>query len=72
MIEDLPELPGIADANRDPSKIETLLKQRKPDYVTYAGWKMLDSYEVARGAEQGRPRVKVTNVPEMLRIIKQA
>jgi ferredoxin--NADP+ reductase len=71
MIEDLPGLPGITDANRDPNKIEALLKQRKPDYVTYAGWKTLDSHEVARGAEQGRPRVKVTSVPEMLQIIKQ-
>ena len=66
MIADLPTLPGIADENRDPSMIEALLEQRKPDYVTYADWKMLDAYEVKRGAEQGRPRVKVTRVPEML------
>jgi ferredoxin--NADP+ reductase len=71
MVEDLPELPGIPDANRDPSRIEVLLRQRKPDYVTYAGWKVLDAYEVKRGAEQGRPRIKVTRVPEMLSIIRQ-
>src|SRR5262249_23435768 len=71
MIEDLPTLPGAADENRDPNIIEALLKQRKPDYVTYAGWKVLDACEVKRGAEQGRPRVKVTRVPEMLSIIKQ-
>jgi ferredoxin--NADP+ reductase len=71
MIEDLPTLPGIPDANRDPSVVEALLKQRKPDYVTYAGWRVLDAYEVKRGAEQGCPRFKVTRVPEMLQIIKQ-
>ena len=71
MIADLMSLPGIADENRDPSTIEALLQQRKPHYVTYAGWKVLDAYEVKRGAEQGRPRVKVTRVPEMLEIIKQ-
>jgi ferredoxin--NADP+ reductase len=71
MIEDLAELPGIADENRDPSKVLALLERRKPDYVTYDGWKILDAYETARGAEQGRPRVKVTHVPEMLEIIKR-
>jgi ferredoxin--NADP+ reductase len=48
-----------------------LIKQRKPNYVTYAGWKVLDAYEVKHGVEQGRPRVKVTHVPEMLEIIAQ-
>ncbi|MEP7191206.1 MAG: NADP oxidoreductase, partial [Roseiflexaceae bacterium] len=71
MIADLPSLPGIADQNRNPSMIEALLKQRKPNYVTYAGWKLLDAHEVKRGVEQGRPRVKVTRVPEMLEIIEQ-
>jgi ferredoxin/flavodoxin---NADP+ reductase len=71
MMEDLPMLPGIADENRDPAKIEALLKERKPAHVTWDDWKVLDRFEVARGAEQGRPRVKVTNVPEMLEIIKQ-
>jgi ferredoxin/flavodoxin---NADP+ reductase len=71
MIADLPMLPGIDDAQRDPSRIEVLLKQRKPHAMNYAGWKVLDTYEVTRGAEQGRPRVKVTRVPEMLEIIEQ-
>lgn len=71
MIEDLPALPGIPDENRDPDKIVELLKQRKPDYVTFQEWKVLDAFETARGAEQGRPRVKVTSVPEMLAVIRE-
>jgi ferredoxin--NADP+ reductase len=71
MAADLAALPGIPDANRDLGRIVALLEQRKPDYVTFAAWKVLDAYETARGAEQGRPRVKVTSVPEMLRIIRQ-
>src|SRR5262245_24027206 len=70
MIEDLAELPGIPDANRDPRMVLDLLEQRKPNYVTYGGWKKLDAYESAHGVEQGRPRVKVTRVPEMLEIIR--
>jgi ferredoxin--NADP+ reductase len=69
MVEDLATLPGVADENREPQKIVALLERRKPDFVTYPGWKVLDSHETSRGAEQGRPRVKVTRVPEMLEII---
>jgi len=69
MMEDLPTLVGIPDGNRDPERIVALLHERKPDFVTYADWKRLDAYETARGAEQGRPRVKVTTVPEMLAVI---
>ena len=71
MVEDLPALAGAPDANRDPDKIVELLRQRKPDFVSYADWKVLDGYELARGQEQGRPRVKVTSVPEMLEVIRQ-
>ena len=71
MVEDLPTLQGIPNANRDPNKIVELLKQRKPDFVTYDDWKVLDGYELARGTEQGRPRVKVTSVPEMLDVIRK-
>jgi ferredoxin/flavodoxin---NADP+ reductase len=71
MLEDLEELPGIPEANRDPSKVLALLDRRKPDYVTYGGWRVLDAYETVRGAEQGRPRVKITRVPEMLEIIRR-
>ena len=70
MLEDLLTLPGIPDENRDPSKIVALLDKRKPDYVTFADWKTLDAFEVTHGAEQGRPRVKVTSVPEMLDVIR--
>ncbi len=71
MIEDLSNLPGIPDPNRDPERIVALLRQRKPDFVTYDDWRSLDQYELARGAEQGRPRVKVTSVSEMLNVIRR-
>ncbi|MFP4435948.1 MAG: FAD-dependent oxidoreductase [Chloroflexaceae bacterium] len=71
MIDDLYKLPGITDANRDPDKIIALLRERNIDYVTYEQWKVLDQFEVKHGTEQGRPRVKVTRVPDMLEIIRQ-
>ncbi len=71
MLEDLPTLTPIADANRDLNRVEQLLRERGIDYVTYDDWKVLDTYEITCGSEQGRPRVKVTSVPEMLAVIKQ-
>jgi ferredoxin--NADP+ reductase len=71
MVADLAELPAIADEQRDPQLVVELLLRRKPDVVQLAGWRALDAYETARGAEQGRPRVKLTTVPEMLEVIRR-
>jgi ferredoxin--NADP+ reductase len=71
MLADLPTLQGIHDEQRDPARIEALLRERDVEYVTYQDWKILDQYEFARGAKQGRPRVKVTTVPEMMAVIRQ-
>lgn len=69
MVEDLPHLTGIDDAQRDPASIVTLLQERHVDYTTYQDWKILEAFENANGASQGRPRVKVCSVPEMLEVI---
>jgi ferredoxin--NADP+ reductase len=71
MVADLPALPRLRDNRRDPSQIEELLRERGIDYVTYADWQILDRYEVAAGRAQGRPRVKVTTVPEMMTVIRE-
>jgi ferredoxin--NADP+ reductase len=71
MVTDIPKLRGIRDDHREQSQIEAFLRQRGLDYVTYEDWRILDAYEVARGAGQSRPRVKLTTVPEMMEIIQQ-
>ncbi|NJO08117.1 MAG: NADP oxidoreductase, partial [Chloroflexaceae bacterium] len=70
MVTDLADLAGIDDINRDPSLIENLLHERKPDYVTYEQWNILNAHEVGTGEAQGRPRVKVTRVADMLAIMR--
>jgi ferredoxin/flavodoxin---NADP+ reductase len=70
MLGDLPRLRGLADGHRHPSEVEAFLRARGVDYVTYRDWQVLDRHEVAAGGAQGRPRVKVTSVPEMLAIIR--
>ncbi len=69
MIEDLADLKPIKDEYRDPAKIEQLLQERQITYVSYEGWHKLNEIEVARGTEQGRPRVKITSVAEMMSLI---
>jgi ferredoxin--NADP+ reductase len=71
MVEDLATLPGIDDSQRDPALITQMLQERSIDFVTYEDWKLLDEHEVQLGKEQGRPRIKLTSVPDMLAAIKQ-
>lgn len=72
MLEDLPELDGAYDQHRDPDAAEALIRAQKPSYVSYAGWKKINSYEVAQGQPQGRPRVKLTTVAEMLDVTQSS
>jgi ferredoxin--NADP+ reductase len=67
MLADRPTLPPAADeAARRPEAVTELLAERGVRWVTFADWQRLDDLEVARGAEQGRPRVKMCLVEEML------
>lgn len=70
MVADAATLPGIDDAHRDPALILNLLAERKPDYVTYEHWQRMDKYEIAAGEPAGRPRVKLTRVADMLRVMR--
>ena len=51
--------------------IVSLLESRKVDYVSFADWRLLDAHETEAGEAQGRPRLKLTSITEMLEIIRQ-
>jgi ferredoxin--NADP+ reductase len=59
-------VPAVAD---DVSTIDALLAERKVRVTSWADWQTLDKAEQERGAASGRPRVKITNVDEMLSIV---
>jgi ferredoxin--NADP+ reductase len=59
-----PHTPRTPDADA----VESLLRERQPDLVTYDGWREIDRYERALGEPVGRPRVKLTRIDEMLRV----
>jgi ferredoxin--NADP+ reductase len=59
-----PDQPGI-DAAID------LITRRQPELVTYEDWRHIDDIEVRKGLELDRPRVKFTDVDEMLRVLER-
>ncbi|HZQ38649.1 MAG TPA: ferredoxin, partial [Dehalococcoidia bacterium] len=58
----LPQLAGGEES------FDQLLALRRAAVVDYRGWKRIDRYELAKGAASGRPRVKLTEMPELLRV----
>lgn len=66
MFEDLARGAVAEPARADAAAAEALVRQRQPNFVSYADWLTLDAIEVERGRAQGRPRVKLTRIDEML------
>ena len=54
-----------------PDAILAVLSDRCPDYVTADDWRRLDEAETRRGEAEGRPRVKVVRVDEMLDLMRK-
>jgi ferredoxin--NADP+ reductase len=64
-------LSALATVNRDGAAVATLIANRTAQVVDYAGWQAIDAHEIATGAHQERPRVKLTRVADMLDVAKQ-
>ena len=66
MLEDLAQGTVLQPAHAAAAAAEALVRQRTPNWLSYADWLRLSELEVSRGRAQGRPRVKLTRVEEML------
>lgn len=70
----------LADLEAHPGKIpmgsgdgiDSLLKQRALEAISFDDWRLLDEYEQEQGRLDGRPRRKITDVSSMLDIIRGA
>jgi ferredoxin--NADP+ reductase len=71
LIEDLPVLPELDPAVANPDAVEQLIRERKPNYVSYADWLLLDQLEQDNGLLQSRPRIKFSRVEDMLTAIQR-
>ncbi|MFT4287818.1 FAD-dependent oxidoreductase [Nocardioides sp.] len=63
----LPE-PAGAVHDKKGATIAALVRRRQPDLVDLAGWQAIEREERRRGAELGRPRLKIVSVAEAVRI----
>jgi ferredoxin/flavodoxin---NADP+ reductase len=58
----------LHDPEHAAEDLEELLAERHPGLVTYDGWSRIDRHERARGESEGRPRVKLTELGQMVEI----
>lgn len=72
VIEDAKAERMPAPSRADGTSIVELLDERKPDHVSFAGWKGIDGAEQERGNPLGRPRVKFVRIEEMLEAARGA
>lgn len=56
----------LADPLAKPDALDRLVHAHQPDAVDSAGWGAIDAAEIARGSDESRPRVKFTDVGDML------
>ncbi len=54
----------------DREAVNRLLESRSVRYITYPEWLKIDAYEVEMGRREGRPRVKVTELEDFLKILE--
>ena len=60
------------DGQGHPGDIVAHLQEKGVAFVSFADWQILEQIENERGAQRGQPRVKITDVEEMLRLIQTA
>ncbi len=70
LVAEQANLPAIHAADANPEAVTKLLENKGINYVSFKNWQTLDAHELKLGAEQGRPRVKVTSIEKMLELSK--
>jgi ferredoxin--NADP+ reductase len=70
LLEDLRGGKVLEPARPEREALEALLRGRGIRYVTFGEWLILDRIEVERGEAIGRPRLKFTDVGEMLEVLE--
>lgn len=65
-LEDLAAGKVLSPEDTSGEAVHNLVASHQPKYVTFADWERLDELERSRGQEQGRERLKFTNVDDML------
>lgn len=72
MVQQKGTLPALEEGKRGRKALVAVLEQRGVDVVDFSGWEKIDAEEVRRGAATGKPREKITDVKEMVKLAKAA
>jgi ferredoxin--NADP+ reductase len=72
IIEDVKNEISLTPISTGNGRVEGLIRERQPHFVTYEDWLKIDSLEIARGGECGRPRLKFTSIEEIFTALKGA
>ena len=56
----------LTDPTARPAMLDKLIRARQPNMVDAAGWRAIDAAETGRGDAHSRPRVKFTDVADMV------
>ena len=70
MVEDLTRGKLLAPECASRAALEAFILDRQPQAVTYDAWSKIDRIELARGKTSARPRIKFTQVKDMLDVLK--
>ncbi|EHN09390.1 Ferredoxin--NADP(+) reductase actinobacterial (eukaryote-like) type [Patulibacter medicamentivorans] len=71
LLEDL-ESGQLPEPTVTEDDLPELVAERKPDHVDWSAWSRIDAHEQALGEPQGRPRVKLTRISEMVDVATAA
>jgi ferredoxin--NADP+ reductase len=72
MLTDFQEGQILQPSAADGSAIEQLVRERQPEFFNYEDWTRLNEVEINMGVAEGRPRVKITTIDEMLEVKRMA
>ncbi len=72
LLEDLAAGKLLSPSAPEAEAVEKLVAERKPDYITFDDWKIIDRLEQERGKAVGRPRLKFSSVEEVLEALRAA
>ena len=70
MVADAAQGKLLTPADLSPEGADGLIRAHQPDLVSYEDWLRLNELETGKGRAQGRPRVKFTDVMEMLAALR--
>jgi len=71
MVEDLAAGKVLEPVDPSIEGADKLISARQKDAISYADWLSINDAEVSKGEAQGRPRVKFTNIGDMLEVTRR-